>query len=503
MNQRKLPSMFYNWMSAAGALVAGVMAAVMASLILIDLFVQKTTLYLGLLIYTVLPVFLILGLMLIVLGAWRERRRLRRDSGAPRRRLIQFELDNPRHRNVVVTAAIVFVLFLLGTSVGTYQAYHVTESTQFCGTLCHQVMEPEFTAHQASPHARVDCVACHIGPGADWFVKSKLSGLYQVYATLADKYPRPIPTPVKNLRPARETCEQCHWPEKFFGARQDVNPHYLADEANTPYPITLLLKIGGGSEKQGQATGIHWHMALANKVEYIARDPERQDIAWVRTTDTQGNTTEYQNTENPLNDADRAGAEVRVMDCIDCHNRPSHIYRAPIHAVNEAMAAGWLDRTLPYIKREAVKALDQEYDDKPAAMAAIEGGIRSFYQENYPALAQERAPAVSAAVSAVQSIYSQNIFPAMKVSWRKYKNNIGHSISTGCFRCHGGVLQTADGKPITSDCNTCHSIMAQGDEQAPAPHGQAGLVFRHPVDIAGAEIEGHCALCHEGGAELY
>ena len=183
------------------------------------------------------------------------------------------------HRNAATIFAFGTVLVIFVSAVGGYQAFHYTESTEFCGATCHDVMYPEYTAYKHSPHARVACVECHIGPGADWWVQSKLSGAYQVYAVIADVYPRPIPTPIENLRPAQETCEQCHWPQKFFGGQQKRFNHYMYDEANTPWPINMLIKTGGGNPRTGQAEGIHWHMNIKNNVEYIARDEERQEVA--------------------------------------------------------------------------------------------------------------------------------------------------------------------------------------------------------------------------------
>ncbi len=346
-------------------------------------------------------------------------------------------------------------------------------------------------------------MACHIGPGADWFVKSKLSGLYQVYATLADKYPRPIPTPIKNLRPARETCQQCHWPEKFFGARRVVNPHYLSDEANTPSPITLLINIGGGDDEHGRQEGIHWHMAVANKVEYIARDDARQQMAWVRVTGRDGKSVEYNDAADPLTPEERAAAQPRTMDCMDCHNRPSHRFRSPVRAVNDALSAGRIDVTLPYIKREAVKALDAEYPDTPTALKSIDEKIRTFYAENYPQLSKDRPQDVDAAIEALRDIYGKNFFPEMKVTWRRYPDHIGHSQSPGCFRCHGSGLTSAEGKTITKDCNACHAILSQGAAAGQKTLSPEGLVFQHPVDIGGMEQDGNCTACHSGGAELY
>ncbi len=503
MINRRLPDFFYNWISAAGALLSIVSFSIIVALLLIDIVVHGSTLYLGLITYCIMPVFLVLGLLLIAGGVFWERRRLAQGKGPsifPR--VITINLLDPRQRNAAVVFFVVSGIFLMATTVGTYKAYQVTESVAFCGTLCHSVMKPEYTAFQQSPHARTSCVACHIGPGADWFVKSKMSGLYQVYSVMFNKYSRPIPTPVKNLRPARETCLQCHWPEKFFGARKNDYPHFLSDENNTPYPISMLLKIGGGGNAHGPAEGIHWHMAISNKVEYIARDEARQDIAWVRVTHKDGTVDEYSDPSNPPSPELKAQSEVRTMDCIDCHNRPSHNYRSPLRTVNEAMSTGAISPSLPFVKREAVKALDSEYPDTPTALKEIKNKLENFYADNYPGVMAERKADVDAAVAAVGRIYSQNIFPEMKVTWRKYPDNIGHFQYNGCFRCHGGPLATSSGKTITNDCNVCHTLLSQGTGSS-AGMAVSGLTFQHPVEIGGAELAGNCAMCHSGGAELY
>lgn len=502
MASRRLPSVFYNWVSAAGALMAAVSFSVILLLYLIDQFVQKTTIYLGLLTFVILPVFLIIGLILIAVGGLLERwRRARGAEVLPKS--IYIDLENSAHRNAFLIWSVGTALVLLGTAVGSYRAYHATESVEFCGDLCHSVMNPEYTAYKTSPHARVECVECHIGSGADWFVKAKLSGAYQLYATAANIFPRPIPTPIKNLRPARETCEQCHWPEKFFGARKDENPHFLSDEENTPYPITMLINIGGGSHKHGDVEGIHWHVAAANGIEYIARDSLRQEIAWMRMADADGRVVEYAHSEDPLTAEERTQAEVRTMDCIDCHNRPSHHYLSPIKAVNQAMDLGRMDRSLPYIKREAVTALDAEYPDDATALQAIAESLVGFYREEFPQIFETRRAAVDSAVLAVQGVYRQNFFPGMKVSWKRYPDHIGHSEFVGCFRCHGSPLETTEGKTITKDCTVCHTILAQGPDPELGTYSPGGLTFRHPVDVDGAEQEGNCTECHQGGAELY
>ena len=261
---------------------------------------------------------------------WLERRRVRRTGIHSLPRWPVIDLNDPRYRNatIIFTGAALLLLFL--SVFGSFQAYEATESVAFCGLTCHSVMAPEHTTYQNSPHARVRCVDCHVGPGADWYVKSKLSGSYQVYSVLFHKYPQPIPAPIHSLRPAQETCERCHWPEQFFGGKEKTNVHFLPDEKNTRWTVKLLVKIGGGNPTTGQTEGIHWHMNIGSKVEYIATDAARQQIPWVQMTDlTTGKVTEYMSTSSPLTKEEIAAAEHRRMDCMDCHNRPSHKFRSP------------------------------------------------------------------------------------------------------------------------------------------------------------------------------
>lgn len=503
MKERRFPEYFYNWTTLLGALIAGISFTMVLLLLLLEFFVRESTVYLGLITFVLLPVFISIGLLMVFAGAFFARRRAL--SGKPTffQKVFTIDLNNASHQNIVVTVLIVSTIFLLATGVGTYKAYEVTESVEFCGMLCHSVMKPEHTAYQNSSHARVTCAQCHIGPGADYFVKSKITGAYQIYSVLFKKYSKPIPTPIHNLRPAGETCLQCHWPEKFFGARRNVYPHYLSDEKNTPYPVTMLIKIGGGSKRLQQTEGIHWHMAIENKVEYAARDRERMDMAWVRVTKPDGTVEEYQDPASPLSPEDKAKLEVRRMDCMDCHNRPSHNYLSPLRTVNEAMSKGAIPEDLPFVKREAVKALDVEYEDTASALAEIEKKITDFYRENYPDLAQKRAKDIAETVAALREIYQSNFFPEMKVSWRKYPDHLGHFQSAGCFRCHGTALATPAGKTITMDCNVCHTLIQQGGGKGAQTISAQGLTFQHPVDVGGAEMQGNCAACHSGGAELY
>jgi len=496
VTQQKLPSSFYNTISIAGAIIAAVSFGCILFFFLVDLFAETTTPYLGILTYIIFPAFLILGLLLIPIGSWREHRRRARTNAFPA--LPRIDLNIPHHRRLAIIFICVTTVFLLFTGVGSYHAYEFSESTTFCGKICHTVMEPEYTAYQNSPHARVTCTGCHVGPGAGWYVQSKLSGAYQVYAVMFNKYPRPIPTPIENLRPARETCEQCHWPQAFFGNKQDTRVHFMKDEQNSRWTYNLLIKIGGGSPELGHTSGIHWHMNIANKIEYIAADNSREVIPWVRSTNAKGETTIYQ----AETDATIDSAKIRVMDCIDCHNRPTHIFKSPNIALNNALNYGLIDAALPSIKATAVEALTPEYPTKEAALAAIDSTLRNFYAANFPDIAAQKSRRIDDAVKQVQDIYQKNDFPKMQASWRNYPDHIGHYLSAGCYRCHDGKHQSSDGKVITRDCNACHLIIEQGDGKTVNETNLAGLEFKHPVDIGEAWKESSCHECHGLAAGL-
>ncbi|NQU09540.1 NapC/NirT family cytochrome c [bacterium] len=492
------PSLLQNWISAFGLILTASSFFAVICLLAIDFFAHASNPYLGILTYFVAPFFLILGLVFVFVGVSLERRRLVQRAAGVLALFPIIDLNSGRHRKLLGSLLGFGALFFLITAIGSYRSYHFTESTQFCGQVCHKVMNPEFTAYQNSPHARVTCTQCHIGPGATWFVRSKLSGTYQVYATLANKYPRPIPTPIKNLRPAQDTCEQCHWPQKFYGSVERVNYHYLADETNTPWTIRLLMKVGGGDPSFGPVGGIHWHMNIGSKVEYIATDKAREQIAWVRFVDPTGQTTVYHHAENRLTPEQVAGAELRTMDCMDCHNRPSHIYYPPNRSVNIAMSAGRIDPAIPYIKQQAVEVLTQEYPSTATALEQIATALTGYYATNHPDYSRAHPQQVPQAVAAVQQIYRNNFFPEMKVNWRVYPNHIGHTMFEGCFRCHSGLLRSAEGVPISRECNSCHTIIAQGTGERLERISPQGLEFEHPVDIGEMWKEMECYECHTG-----
>jgi nitrate/TMAO reductase-like tetraheme cytochrome c subunit len=502
-NNKKLPSTFYNWMSMFGSVMAIASLALIAFLYVFDVTREGTSPYYGIVAYMILPVGVIIGLILIPIGMSRERKRREADEDHFIPSKLEVDFTNPSHRNAFIGFIVVTAFFLIGTAIGSYQAYHYTETVEFCGTVCHQVMEPEYTTYTNSAHARVTCAECHVGEGAGWYVKSKLSGAYQVYSVMANKYPQPIPTPVENLRPAQETCEQCHWPDKFYGRRQVEIHRYVADEQNTRWDYNLLLNIGGQKYPGEDHSGIHWH--IANEVEYIATDSLLQNIPYVKVTYADGRTDTYESMWEELPDSVIAESESHVMDCIDCHNRPTHIFRTPVDLVDNALYTDKISKDLPYIKQQAVYALREEYSTEDSALMSIEQQIQSFYADNYPEVADTMDTEIEQAIAAVQEDYSNNFFPYMNVRWDTHKNNVGHSKYLGCYRCHNGNMANAEGETITHDCTACHVILEQGPEGEKefAQNDQQGLEFQHPMDIGMAWQSMACSDCHDGGGAVF
>jgi NapC/NirT cytochrome c family protein len=417
--------------------------------------------YIGILFFLIFPGIFVLGLVLIALGILLRLRRLRAHGKLPET-FPAIDLKLPVVRRTFEWVALATAVNLLITGTASYRGVQYMETQNFCGATCHVVMQPEFATYQNSPHSRVACVDCHIGPGATWFVRSKLSGLKQVYAVAFHTYPRPIPSPVQNLRPAQATCEQCHWPQRFTGDKFLVNTTYGDDEKNTPQTDVFLMKVGGRTW-QG-SVGIHGHhLADGVRIRYISTNDERQTIPVVDYTDDQGKTTEFVSTDAKPTKEQLDKGDHRVMDCVDCHNRPTHTFDLPESAVDKQMSIGRISPDLPYIRKKAVEVLKVNYTTRAVARQSITSEITAFYQTNYPEIDRAQRTLVQQAGQEVANIYLRNIFPDMRVTWGTHPNNLGHNDSPGCFRCHDGSHTSADGQTITNDCSACHQILASGE----------------------------------------
>jgi nitrate/TMAO reductase-like tetraheme cytochrome c subunit len=422
--------------------------------------------YVGIIVFLVLPLVFFAGLVLVPIGMYLSKRNIRKgleeavfDRKGALRRISWF---------VGITG---LLNILIGTQV-TYRAVKHMETPQFCGGSCH-TMKPEFAAYQNSPHSRVECVECHVAPGAAGWIASKTNGIRQLLETILKTSPRPIPSALESDRlvPARQTCENCHWPDKFAGARLRVFSKYAEDETNTRTETVLMMLVGGNG-----ISGIHGaHIGPGVRIRFAAASPARQIIPWVEYRNTRiGDIRRFSISDPPDSPKPLPTFE---MECVDCHNRPTHTFDLPERAMDKALAFGDISVSLPYIKKQSVELLKAQYTTTAQAAATLPAALSSFYQQHYPDVYAKRAGDIEQAGRALLAIYERNVFPELKVSWGTYPNNLGHTDFPGCFRCHDGAHMTVNGATIKQDCDTCHTSLAM-DEASPEILKTLGLAER-------------------------
>jgi len=489
----KQAGLYHNYLSFAGTAIAAASLLCIAFLFLLELTSGHDQPYLGIFTYVLFPAIMIFGLFIVAVGMLLERRKRRRSAPSVIAAYPVLDFNHPRQRRTFLVFLCATFLFLFASVFGSYRVYEYSESVTFCGQACH-VMNPEFTAYNASPHAQVACVECHVGSGPEWYVRSKFNGVRQLYAVTAGTYHKPIETPVHNMRKADETCAKCHWPEKFHGDKIKVFDHYGYDENNSLNQTRMLIKVGGGNPNTGQVGGIHWHMNLANEVTYIAADEKRQNIPWVRLKDMNGKVVEYTARDAQLSPPQIEQAAKKRMDCIDCHNRPAHIYLPPDKAVDNSFMANKLDASLPYLKLKAVEVLSGPYNTTEEALSSISNGLDEYYRTNHADIYSTKKDSINGAITEVQRIYQTYFFPEMKTDWRAHPDNIGHYKVQGCFRCHDGQHFSQDGQVIRNECNICHTTIDQtfAGKTLLAQNGQ----FQHPLNL-GDKGNQQCAVCHK------
>jgi hypothetical protein len=432
----------------AGVLVTTVSAVIFIALVVAILGGLFDHPYAGLVVFVLVPALFVLGLLLIPLGMWLEWRRLQRQPDAVRDWPI-IDLRSPATRRWALLVAVLTTVNVLIVTLAAKGTVRWMDSPEFCGQTCHLPMHPQFTAWQDAPHAEVTCTQCHVGEGARALIHYKLAGARQLYHVVTNQIPKPIPA-VADMRPARETCGTCHWSGRDPGTILKVKKSYADDAANSETIASLEMLVGGPGRKTASGRAIHWHADPNVRIEFVSTDPERQTIPYVRVTDRNGAVTEYR-TEGTTDDQ-ITGGHRRTMDCIDCHNVAAHrIAPTPEQAVDEAIAADRISRSLPFIRREAVKAVKADHATQEEGAAAIDKGLRGFYAGQ--TVDQEE---LASAIRNVQLVYRRNVFPAMKVTFGVYPDNIGHITSSGCFRCHDGGHTASDGRVIGADCEYCH-----------------------------------------------
>ena len=406
----------------------------------------------------------------------------------------------PKHLFILI-----MLLIGLGFSATAAITWEVTNSSDFCGNTCH-LMEPQAVSFRDSSHAEVDCTNCHLGVGlAPDMVARKATELTQVYKNLAKTYE--LPLRIKHLRPARETCEKCHWTKAFYDDKVRVKYHYDTDQNNSLSKTALILKIGGGTSREGKGYGIHWH--VENKIEYITVDDLKQDIPWIKATNLDGETITYISEESDLTKGDIEKAEKRTMDCIDCHNRSSHYFPDSNQALDEALESGAINQNIPWVKKRFLSLLRQkELDEVQFQQGAKE--LKGYYLKEFPEVEGEE---LDQALATLKRIYNETVYPDADIDWRTYPNNIGHKEFPGCFRCHDGkhVAQEESVKPerkvIRQDCNLCHSIPTQVSDyetdvqkivakQASNPVEPPNHLALNWVTKHGGNSGPDCLICH-------
>ncbi len=414
--------------------------------------------YIGIVLDLFLPGLFVLGLILIPVGIWFRRRQLRAAGQLPSA-YPQIDLRNPVFRRgieiVVVATFINFVI--LGTA--TYRGVAYMDSPHFCGQSCH-VMAPQWSAYQESPHSHVDCVDCHVGSGLKSYVQAKVNGTKQMIEVTFHTWPTPIRATLNGLRPARETCEECHTPAKFVGEKLLVKTTFGDDEKNSVTRTVLVLHLGG-VDSVSHLSGIHG--AHLNNFSYVATDPAAQTIIAVSKPNSDGSTTQYVSSDlkGPIQGIRR------TMDCMDCHNQATHVFQTAEEAIDEAMLDGDPSPELPFMHKEGLQLIQAAYASQAEAGQKITSGLDDFYRTQYPDIWNAQRAKVDASAKRLVAIYDRNVFPEMKVTWGTYPNNIGHMAYPGCFRCHDGSHTAKDGKTLSNDCSLCHNLLAT-DETHPS-----------------------------------
>ncbi len=414
--------------------------------------------YAGFFTYLILPGGMITGLMLIPFAAYLRRRKWYK-YGISREHL-KINLSDHRHRRWVLGFIVLTVINFCILVVVAYEGYHFSDSPYFCGQVCHTVMEPEYTVYQRSPHAKVVCVECHIGSGAGWFVKAKISGLRQVVAVVSGTYSRPISAPVEHLRPAPDICEECHWPEKFHGKKVKSFTRFTNDDQVNPEVTDIALHIGGRNPKTDAFEGIHWHVSENVEVSYLATDSTRTQIGRVKVKRPDGSVDEFVNSSIEVHESEEGhGNGWRIMDCIDCHNRPTHVYDMPEERVDFGLLSNKLNPAIPGIREDSLAVLTFEYVDREEAESQMTDKLLTMQKARDPELALKNEADIRKAGAYLLETYMGNVWPKMNIQWGTYKSHLGHQYADdgyGCWRCHDEEHENEKGETITQDCSLCH-----------------------------------------------
>jgi nitrate/TMAO reductase-like tetraheme cytochrome c subunit len=463
-----LPRLWTNWITLLGTVITTFAGFALLAFALVELLSARSNPYDGIVV-VIIPMFFVAGLLIIPLGFLVERRRKKRGvPGTPDAitQAFQLAIHDSRSRKLILFVAALTVVNVILIAAGGVRAANYMDTPQFCGTSCHTPMEPEWTAYQRSPHQKVACVECHIGPGAGALVKAKLNGMHQLLGVVTGNYHRPVPPPVGHMRPTEVTCEGCHARTAFIGDRARLFPHYKPTRDNAASFNAMIDHVGGLDARTGKFSGIHSHLAPNKKIEFEYLDERRTKIGKITVIEDGVVKAEY---ALPGEEGKAKPVGTHAMECTDCHNRATHRFDGTARqAVDRAIWNGELDSKQPYLAKVAVDVLSNANVEHPAADAFFKSAVENAYAS----LDAKPEPAeLGKAALAISQIYQRNVFPKMNVTWNSYPDLIGHyaegdDAAVGCFRCHDGKHQAtlAGGrvKKMDNSCDLCHAPLATG-----------------------------------------
>lgn len=465
--QRLLPRLWANWITLLGSVIAVVAAMTVGLFLLIDLIAPIKNAYTGGLVMVALPMLAAVGLLLVVAGLWIDRRRARRHGAPPRavENAFAMALEDRSARNRVIFAAAVTLAIVGAVGWAAQGSMRFMDSPQFCGRSCHTVMQPQWDAFRRSPHAHVECVSCHIGSSS--YLNAKVNGVGQMWKVATRSYHKPVTMPVERLLSSKQTCEHCH-SARWVGNRLKLYPHFQPDRDNTPAFNALMLHVGGPNPRTGKWDGMHWHANPDVEVRYQFLDEKRDKIGTIDVYAQRQRVASY-----VLPGATGKVLGVRTMDCVDCHNRPTHVFDAsPKAAIDRALGAGMLSAKVPFLAQVGAALLARADAPRDGAEAFFRREIVESYRREHPDVAlvghQADAPA-----KVLAELYRLNVYPALALGWGVYRSQLEHGDGTesvGCFRCHDNTHEArlADGskKTLGQDCDSCHERIAVDEDPA-------------------------------------
>jgi nitrate/TMAO reductase-like tetraheme cytochrome c subunit len=415
--------------------------------------------------------------------------------------VIQFVKRRALAMGAVATILVAVVaLALLGA--GGIVAWEYSNSDEFCANACHSVHPEETLAHNTSFHGQVHCVECHIGriPTLQ-AIALKPEHVKELWGVIFG-YERPLVS--TTLKPARQNCEGCHNPSVVHHDTIVVRKHYDNDPKSSETATRLVLHTGSGTIREKEAKGIHWH--IANEVSFIATDPQRREIPWVQVRRPDGKVATFVDPTAKAPEGGFKSENARRIECFDCHNQVGHPFPNPADAVDDAIATGRIDRSLPSAKQrgvELIAAVEKLTGPHAEQAKTIDKLIADSAAK--AATKPDRKEAEAKFEKAMKEILLASAFEAPGLTWKSFPNQTGHKDSAGCFRCHDGKHFDAQNNAIRLQCTLCHDLPTVtrekgkgsvpstivADVSPPESHGSPNWMREHYQSL-----DASCAACH-------